>query len=168
MPVRTVLGARLPNFSAIIFGLALVATGQGAEAQQGRLGIGLGLPYGGFLGARYSVPVNEGAQLYLGAGLLAYTANDGAWAGYTIGFDQQIMNSRHSWGLSTGTVAAGSWAIGKATYYGIGANYLYHFRAFSVRSGLVGLSAFIGEADRYHPLGSQRVNGYNVIFGYQF
>lgn len=167
MHIPGFLGRPVKNLAASILSLGLMSAAHGAEASSGQLGIGIGFPYGG-LGARYTMPLEEGRQLYLGAGLFAYSSELGTWAGFSFGFDQQIMGSRHSLGLGVGTVGAETYSFGKVTYYGLKANYLYHFSGFSQKTGVIGLSAYVGEPDNDHPVVTKRRYGIAVVLGYQF
>jgi hypothetical protein len=136
------------NKAITVILLALMSSISYAESQAA---IGLGLPYGGFLGGRYSA-IFENTKVFLGAGLLSYTSSSGSMLGYNAGFDYQIGSSSHSLGMSYGTVTANG---ADSIYIGTSYNYAYYFSGFNERSWIAGFSSYKGKQEK------------NNIFGYR-
>lgn len=142
--------------------LALMASTSYAESQ---IAIGLGQPYGGFLGGRYSV-VYDKTKVYIGAGLLGYTASSGSMLGYNAGFDYQIASSNHSLGVSYGTVTANG---ADSIYIGTSFNYAYYFSGFNKRSWVVGFSSYKGKAEKTDAFGYRdSKSGTFINIGFQY
>ena len=134
---------------------------------ENQFSIGLGEPYGGFLGGKYAIGL-ENFKVYAGAGLLGYSSDFGSVPGYNLGFDYRIESTKHSLGLSYGTVALSSINRKKAEYIGTALNYNYYFSDFNSRSWMLGLSAFQGKRDTPSSKYKDNETGLTINVGFQF
>ena len=142
--------------------LALMPSITYAESQ---VAIGIGQPYGGFLGGRFSA-LFERTKIYLGAGLLGYTSSSGSMLGYNAGFDCQIGSSNHSLGVSYGTVTANG---ADSIYIGTSYNYAYYFSGFTERSWIIGLSSYEGKQEKTNIFGYRdKKSGTFINVGFQY
>src|SRR5690606_22276001 len=78
----------------------------GAAADQ-QFSLGLGMPYGSFLGGKYSLSWDR-LKIYAGAGFLGKSHDSSAKFGYNLGFEYVIVGSKHSLGAAYGTVTHSS------------------------------------------------------------
>ncbi len=152
--------------------LLLCALPARAEIHQ-NLSLGLGMPYGG-LGGKYSV-TRDSISIYGSLGLMYYSTEHGARPGFGVGFDHQIMDSRHSLGLSLSTLG-----VLTRTYIfedrqearnvvGPVLHYQFHFGGFARRGWVLGGSAGAGkvhEGDTTFSGGWRTGTWFNV--GYRF
>lgn len=139
--------------------------------QDRSLAIGVGKPFGGYLGAKYSLN-RENYKFYGSFGLLGYTQHTGMRPGYGVGFDRRILQSNSSVGLYIGTVSSAAGVFyghsSSVVYHGVAINYLYHFSGFNSKTWILGLSAYIGESSGTNYYWDEQETGWFISAGYQF
>ncbi|QKX18664.1 hypothetical protein [Microbulbifer sp. YPW1] len=145
---------------------------------ESKIAIGMGTPYGGFAGLKYSVKANDDI-FYAGAGLAHIEDSD---IGLTLGWER-ALNEKHGLGIAlrTRTVDGGN-AYYPAGYFGLDeptirkdgyevalyGNYTYYFSGASQSGFLAG--ANIGKQYRKDNVRSYFRNGtfIGIHLGYQF
>ncbi|MBB5210022.1 hypothetical protein [Microbulbifer hydrolyticus] len=143
-----------------------------------KFAIGLGTPYGGFAGLKYSVKVNDDI-FYAGAGLAHIDDSD---VGVTLGWER-ALNEKHGFGFALrGRTVEGGNVYYPAGYFGLDeatrrkdgyeaalfGNYTYYFSGASQSGFLAG--ANVGKQYRKDNVRSYVRNGtfIGVHLGYQF
>jgi hypothetical protein len=135
--------------------------------------LGLGLPYGGVIGGKYSTNVGNG-KLYASLGLMAFNSNAGSTPGYAIGFELPVVNEKNSLGFLIGKVAASTYADEFYDYHGAALTYSYYFSGINDSSWMLGASYAFGRRDvpdDYpfpHDQFDRDDQGAFIILGYQF
>lgn len=149
---------------AVLLSALLLPCAASAEDQ---IALGLGMPYGGLIGAKYSCNTEQ-AKFYLGAGLLGYDSEAGAAAGYSIGMDIRQADANYSIGFSYGTVKASTLYGEDEPYIGSSINYAYYFSGFDAPSWILGASFYNGQRDDPRHLFDTSTSGAFINLGYQF
>jgi hypothetical protein len=135
--------------------------------------IGLGLPYGGVIGGKYSTNVGNG-KLYASLGLMAFNSNAGSTPGYAIGYELPVVNEKNSLGFLIGKVAASTYADEFYDYHGAALTYSYYFSGINDSSWMLGASYAFGRRDvpDDYPFPDDQFDrddqGAFIILGYQF
>ena len=150
------------NLYAII--LFTLSTTSNADTQ---FALGLGSPYGGFLGGKYSVNYDH-MKIFAGAGLLGASSEAGSALGYSIGFESEIEAQNYSFGLSYGTVEGSIINDEVEAYIGFASNYAYYFSGFNKPSFILGLSFYEGTRAIPNSDWDDDTTGAFVNIGYQF
>ncbi|WP_323815644.1 hypothetical protein [Cellvibrio sp. NN19] len=142
---------------------ALVMLSSFPAVADSQWGLGLGQPYGGWLGVKYSVNTDL-YKFYGSLGLLGYIESGGGKVGYSVGVERQIVNRHHSLGFSVGTVSYSS----EDEYIGGAVNYSYYTAGFHNKSWIFGASVYSGERDVDSRFYDDQESGVRGIIGYQF
>lgn len=150
----------------VVFVMGVLFASSGVQAE-GQWGVGIGKPYGGFIGGRYMHNTDD-LKLYLGGGLLGYSSSEGYEPGFALGFDYRIAHSKHAVGASFGTVHASRINGKKESYIGPAVNYSYYFSGFNRPSWIIGGSVFRGDRDVPNDGFEEDRSGLFINVGYQF
>ena len=140
--------------------------------QANNLSLGIGLPYGGAIGTKYSIDLGDG-HLYAGLGMMAYSSDAGATPGYVVGYEYPL-DQHHVIGLLAGKVSASTYGDEFNDYQGAGLTYSYYFSGFNRKSWILGASYAFGRRDLPddYPFDESQYDredsGAFIILGYQF
>jgi hypothetical protein len=135
--------------------------------------IGLGLPFGGVIGGKYSADVGDG-KLYASLGLMAYSSDAGSTPGYAIGYEVPVINEKNSLGFLIGKVAASTYRDDFNDYHGAALTYSHYFGGIKNSSWILGASYAYGKRDvpDDYPFPDDQFDrddqGAFIILGYQF
>ena len=156
-----------------IFLLGFIFISGVSVSSNNNFSIGLGLPYGGVIGGKYSVNAGDG-KLYASLGLMAYSSNAGSTPGYALGYELPVINEKNSIGFLVGKVATSTYGDDFNDYHGAALAYSYYFSGINDSSWLLGASYAYGKRDLPddYPFASDQYDredqGVFIIWGYQF
>lgn len=158
--------------SKIVFFIFLFSSINFAFAKN-NFSLGLGLPYGGVIGGKYSTNAGAG-KLYASFGLMASSSNAGSTPGYALGYEIPVINEKNSIGFLVGKVASSTYGDDFNDYHGAALTYSYCFSGVNDSSWILGASYAYGKRDLPddYPFASDQYDredqGAFIILGYQF
>lgn len=153
------------NTARLVAAFVVALLPLGAQADQ-QISLGLGKPYGGLIGAKYSYRWDR-LKVFGGVGFLGKAHKSSAQAGYNLGFEYLVLGSKHSLGASYGAQVHSNVLD---VLYGGAVHYTYYFSGFEQRSWLLGVSVYSVENDRQyrHFRYKETEEGFHLIAGFQF